>query len=163
MHASIMMKKGSQFTRFFTQEMRKLEGTGILDLLRRRYLGSMECKLPLMEKPLGYEKLSFLFVMLIFGCIISIIVVLLEFMNQTKKNKQELTCKDKEMSLIEEKMGEYLDGLSNQETENILDRLNQKHVKIDKEDTKLKMIRSDDFIFELGTKNSPSKIHRPIT
>ena len=130
------MKKGSQFTRFFTQEMRMLEATGNLDLLRR-YYELKECKPPLKEKPLGYEKLSFLFVMLLFGCIMSIIVVLLEYRSQIKKNKQELACKDKEISLIEEKMGEHLEGLSNQEIKNILGRLNQKHIKKDKEETML--------------------------
>ena len=156
------MKKGSQFTRFFTQEMRKLEGTGILDLLRRRYLGSMECKLPLMEKPLGYEKLSFLFVMLIFGCIMSILVVFLEYMTLTKNKKQELSSKDKE---IEEKIGEYLEvqELSTKEAENVLSRLFQEYIKKGKESTKLNMIRSYDFNVELVTKNCPSKIPCLIT
>ena len=126
-----MMKKGSQYTRFFTQEMKKFETTGNLDLVRRRYSGSRECKLALMEKPLGYEKLSFLFVMLIFGFIMSIVVVSLEYITQSKENKQDVIYKDKEISLVA-KMGEYLEGLSEQETENILDRLNKKHIRKNK-------------------------------
>ena len=155
-----MMKKGSQFTRIFSQEIRRLQTTGILDLLRKRYAGSNACKLPFKKKPLGYEKLSFLFVMLIFGCIMSIFLVFIEWITQTKKKKQELTIKDEEMSWIEGKFGEYLEGLSNQESENILGRLNQKHIK---KDTKLNMIRSDNFNFELVSKNCPSKIPRLIT
>ena len=162
-HSSIMMKKGSQFTRIFSQEVRKLEATGTLDLLRRRYIGSQACKLPLKEKPLGYEKLSFLFVLLIFGCIMSILVVILEYMTQTKKNEQELSNKDKEMSLIEEKIGKYLEGLSNEETGNILGRLNQKHAKKEKEYSKLNQIRSVACNFELVPKNCSSKIPRLIT
>ena len=119
-----MMKKGSQFTRIFRQEIRRLATTGILDLLRKRYSGSLSCKPLLQEKPLGYEKLSFLFVMLIFGCMVSIFVFFFERMTQTKK--KELAYKVKEMSLMEEKMGNYLEGLSNEETGNILGRLNQK-------------------------------------
>ena len=160
-----MMKKGSQFTRIFSQEIRRLQTTGNLDLLRKRYTGSNACKLPLNKKPLGYEKLSFLFVMLIFGCIMSILVVSLEYMTQAKKKKYELTNKDQEMSLIEEKFDKNLEGLSDQETENILGRLIMKHFKKDKEDTKLNMIISDDFIynFELDLKNCSLKIPRLIT
>ena len=75
-----------------------------------------------MEKPLGYEKLSFLFVILTLGYIVSILVLLLE------KKKQKITTKHKKISLIEEKIGEYLDdlGLSNQETENVFKGLNKK-------------------------------------
>ena len=120
---SIMMKKGSQFTRLFSQEMRRLDTTGNLDLLRKRYSGHQTCKPPINEKPLGYEKLFFLFIMLILGCIMSILVVLFEYTTQTKKKKQEITDKDMEISLIEEKFGKRLEGLSNQETENILSRL----------------------------------------
>ena len=134
LYASIVTKKGSHFRRFFSQEIRRLETTGNLDLLRKRYSGSQACKPPaLKEKPLGYGKLSFLFVMLIFGCIMSILVVFFEYKTQTKKNEQEIKNEDKEMSLIEEKMGKYLEGLSNRKTETILGRLNPKHPKKDKE------------------------------
>ena len=124
-HSTVLMKKGSQFTRFFSQEMRKLETTGNLDLLKKRYLRSPACKPPLKEKPLGYEKLSFLFVMLIFGCIMSILVVLFEYMTQSKNKEQEITRKGKE---VEEIIGEILEvqELPNQETKNVLGRLLQK-------------------------------------
>ena len=111
-YGSIMMKKGSPFTRFFSQHIRKLKATGNLDLLTKRYSGSHECKPPLTEKPLGYEKLSFLFVILIFGGIMSILLVLLEYITQTKKKKYELSNKDKEMSLIEEKCQKDLENNS---------------------------------------------------
>ena len=127
-----MMKKGSQFTRIFRQEIRRLATTGILDLLRKQYTGSLSCKPLLQEKPLGYEKLSFLFVMLIFGCILSIFVVFFEYKTQTKKKEKELALKVKEMSLMEEKMGEYLEGLSDEETETFLGRLFLKHFKKDR-------------------------------
>ena len=126
------MKKGSQFTRIFRQEIRRLATTGILDLLRKRYSGSLSCKPLLQEKPLGYEKLSFLFVMLIFGCILSIFVVFFEYKTQTKKKEKELALKVKEMSMMEEKMGEYLEGLSDEETETFLGRLFLKHFKKDR-------------------------------
>ena len=126
------MKKGSQFTRIFRQEIRRLATTGILDLLRKRYSGSLSCKPLLQEKPLGYEKISFLFVMLIFGCILSIFVVFFEYKTQTKKKEKELALKVKEMSLMEEKMGEYLEGLSDEETETFLGRLFLKHFKKDR-------------------------------
>ena len=131
-YASIMMKKGSQFTRFFSQHIRKLKATGNLDLLTKRYSGSYECKPPLTEKPLGYEKLSFLFVMLIFSCILSIIIVLIEYMTQIKKKKQESLSKAKE---IEEKICKCLEveGMPDQEKENILGRLFQKYLEKNKD------------------------------
>ena len=76
----------------------------------------------------------FLFIVLILVCIMSILVVLFEYTTQTKKKKQEITDKDMEISLIEEKFGKRLEGLSNQETENILSRLIQKYIKRDIED-----------------------------
>ena len=65
----------------------------------------------------------------------SILVALFEYTTQTtKKKKQEITDKDMEISLIEEKFGKRLEGLSLQETENILSRLIQKYIKRDIED-----------------------------
>ena len=160
-----MIKKGSQFTRIFRQEVRRLATTGILDLLRKRYTGSLSCKPLLQEKPLGYEKLSFLFVMLIFGCIVSIFVVFFEYTTQTKKKEKELVYKVKEMSLMEEKMGDFLEGLSNEETQTFFGRLFLKHFKKETEDTKLDIIPSNDFIFSIGLdpKNCSCKIPRFMT
>ena len=90
------MKKGSQFTRFFSHKMKRIDVTGNLDILKKRYSGQKACKTQVNEKPLGYEKLTFLFLMLISGWIMSILVVFFEYMIQTKKNKQELTNEDKE-------------------------------------------------------------------
>ena len=119
----MLMKKGSQYIRIFTQEMRKLRTTGNLDLLRKRYLGSQTCKPLLKEKPLGFEKLSSLFVLIMIGSILSILVLLLEYVNQKKKKKQEITTK------VGQKIHEYIDGfgLSKMEIENILKNLYQKH------------------------------------
>ena len=132
-HASLMMKKGSQFTRILTQEMRKIRTTGNLDLLRKRYRRHhrQSCKPLLKGKSLGFEKLSFLFVMLMIGSILSIVVLLLECVNQQKKKPQEITAKDVKISVIIEKIYEFMDGfgLSNLEAENILRNLYQKHIK----------------------------------
>ena len=125
-----MISKGSQYTRFFTQEMRRLTTTGNIDFLKRRFYASgQSCKPPLKEKPLGYEKLSLLFAILLFGCIVSILVVLLEYTIQHKKKKLEPKAEEKEISLMERQFGEYLMRLADQETENILGRLNQKLIK----------------------------------
>ena len=165
MLSSVMMKKGSQFTRFFSKEIRKLQTTGNLDLLRSRYTANRACKPLLKEKPLGYEKLAFLFLMLIFGCIISSFVAYFEFMTRTKKEIQEHTNKEKEKSLIEEKVEKTLEGLSNQETENIVGRLFVKHFIKDKEDTKIYIIRSEDSIFHIkfDYRNYSSKVPRLLT
>ena len=123
------MRKGSHFKRIFSQEIRRLETTGNLDLLRKRYSGSQICKPPLKEKSLGYEKLSFLFIMLFVAFIMSIFVVSLEYRTKNKKMKQEITSKDKEMLLIKEIMGHCLKKLSNKEAQNVLGSLNQKYLK----------------------------------
>ena len=119
------MRKGSHFKRIFSQEIRRLETTGNLDLLRQRYLETQACNKQLKERSLGYEKLSFLFVMLIFGSIMSILVVLFEYITQTKNKEQEITKKGKE---VEEVVGIILEvqGLPNQETKHVLGRLLQK-------------------------------------
>ena len=109
--------------------MKKLESTGHLDVLRKRFVRSQACKQLVKEKPLGFEKLSFLFFILITGCIVSVLVAFVEYMTQAKKNKQELGNKYEKMLLIGGKMGQYLEGLSYQETEHILGRLNQRHIK----------------------------------
>ena len=163
---SFMMKKGSQFTRFFSKEIIRLDATGNLELLfSRGYKRNQQCKPLLKEKPLGYEKLAFLFVMLMFGCIMSISVAYFEYKRQTKKKIKELTKKEKEMSLIEEKIVKNLEGLSNQETKNILGRLFVKLFKKKKEDTKLNIIRSDDsnFNFQFGYRNFSLKTSRLLT
>ena len=131
--SSLIMKKGSQYTRFFTQEMRRLTTTGNIDFLKKRFLASgQSCKPSLKEKPLGYEKLSFLFATLLFGYIVSILVVLLEYLIHLKKKKQDLKAEEKVISLMERQFGEYLEGLSDQETANILGRLHQKKINKDR-------------------------------
>ena len=126
------MKKGSLFTRFFSRELRRQTATGNIDLLKKRYLEiSQTCKPPLKEKPLGYEKLCFLFLILISGYIMSILIVILEYANQNKKIELENATKNKKISLIEEKIEKYLEGFSlpNLEMKDILSELNQKFIK----------------------------------
>lgn len=43
--------------------------------------------------------------------------------------KQELGADEKEISFLERQFVEYLEGLSHEENENILGRLNQRHIK----------------------------------
>ena len=128
-HGSIVMKKGSHFTRIFSQEIRRLETTGNLDLLGKRYSGSQTCKPPLKEKSLGYEKLSFLCVMLFVAFIMSIFVVSLEYRTKNEKMKRHITSKNKEILLMKEIMEHCLKKLSKQEAENVLGSLNQKYLK----------------------------------
>ena len=152
-YGSMIMKKGSQFTRIFAQEIRRLETTGNNDLIKKRYSGSKECKAPLKEKPLGFEKSSFLFVMLMIGSILSILVLLLEYTNQKKRKTQEMSTPDIKTSLIVENFYEYMDGfsLTNQETENILRSLYKKHI-IKNQVNVLKM-DPDEMKFKLYSKN----------
>ena len=98
-----MMKKDSQYKRFFSQEMRRLTTTGNIDFLNKRYFASVQSgKPPLKEKPLGYEKLSLLFAILMFGFIVSILIVILECMINDKDLKQELGADEKEIDVGKE-------------------------------------------------------------
>ena len=155
-YGSMMMKKGSQYTRIFTQAVRRLEKTGNIDLLRKRYKEIQACKPLLKEKVLGFEKLSFIFVMLMLGSILSILVMLLEHVNQQNKQLKEITTKHVKISLIIEEVYEYMNGfgLSNLETENILGSLYQKQMKKYQEDDLLNM-NSDEVKFKLHPKNCP--------
>ena len=92
----------------------------------------------------------------------SILLVLFEYITQTKNKDYHIERKGKE---VEEKICEYLEeqALPNQETENILARLFQKYFRKSKDETNLNIIKRDYFNFELAPKKFPSKIPRPIT
>ena len=90
------------------------------------------------------------------GSILSILVMLLEHMNQQKKQLQKISTKHMKISLIIEEVYEYMNdfGLSKLETENILGNLYQNQLKKHQEDDLFNM-NSDEVKFELQSKNCP--------
>ena len=74
------MKKQSPLTPFIAHGIRKMAESGITNLHTKRHIVSEpNCK-PLQTKgrPLGLEKLAFLFTFYIIGCVISLITLVIE-------------------------------------------------------------------------------------
>ena len=82
------MKKNSPLTPFIWQEIRKMEETGITKILYERHrISEPNCK-PIHTKGgiLGIEKLASLFMILIFGIILSTIIFIFENVIQNWKS-----------------------------------------------------------------------------
>ena len=74
------MRKQSPLTPFIAHGIRKMAESGITNLHNKRHIVSApNCK-PLQSKgrPLGLEKLAFLFTFYIIGCIVSLITLVIE-------------------------------------------------------------------------------------
>ena len=74
------MKKHSLLTPFFAYSIRRMTETGIVSIQRKRHIiPEPNCK-PFREKgrPLGFENFASLFTFYIIGCIISLIVLVME-------------------------------------------------------------------------------------
>ena len=74
------MKKQSPLTTFIAHGIRKMAESGITNLHTKRHIVSEpNCK-PLQSKgrPLGLEKLAFLFTFYIIGCVVSLIILVIE-------------------------------------------------------------------------------------
>ena len=77
---SMYMKKQSPLTPFIAHGIRKMAEAGITNLHTKRHIASEpNCK-PLQSKgrPLGLEKLAFLFTFYITGCLVSLITLAIE-------------------------------------------------------------------------------------
>ena len=110
------MKKQSPLTPFIAHGIRKMAESGITNLHTKRHIVSEpNCK-PLQSKgrPLGLEKLAFLFTFYIIGCVISLITLVIEniykpfsFRKKQSHEKEELMRKidayrDDIMTFLEE-------------------------------------------------------------
>ena len=76
----MFMRKQSPLTPFIAHGIRKMAESGITNLHHKRHiLSAPNCK-PLRSKgrPLGLEKLAFLFTFYIIGCVVSLITLVIE-------------------------------------------------------------------------------------
>ena len=135
MHASYIMRKQSEFTRIFGQAMLDIKDSGLIDLLVEKYrhrctTSENSNTMNPSQKPLGYEKLSLLFLILISGFILSIFVIFFEWITQNiqKKHDSVIENQDLKLSIISEVIEKNLWGLSANETENIFQRILQKRM-----------------------------------
>ena len=77
---SMYVAKNSPFTKFFSHGLKKMEETGITDILSKRYIPSKpNCKsLRKKVQPLNMEKFASLFLFYIIGCVLSLILLVIE-------------------------------------------------------------------------------------
>ena len=72
-------------------------------MLLKRYLGlGHNCKQPVNEKPIGYEKVIILFTFLTSGIILSLVIVLFEYIARYMKKKKTQLSKNKKFKSFEE-------------------------------------------------------------
>ena len=125
------MKKNSQFTEHFNHILNDLKATGNLDILKNKYsrarLSSTKCKMlsTLNMVVIGYEKLTFLFVILIIGIILSLIAIIFELkLKPNQRNGQEeVEPSSKEIDELEMKTRRLLEGPLKAKTEKCLKSL----------------------------------------
>ena len=119
-YGSFSMKKNSYFTEYFNNVIKKLIKTGQLDNLEKRYdkhTASTKCNILSMKNPaLGFEKLIFLFVILIMGIVVSVSIFLFEFKMQPKERKLEIGNHSEDMEELENLIRKLLEGSMKEKT-----------------------------------------------
>ena len=128
---SMFMNKKSQFTRIFSQAILDMKNTGTLDIIigEKSRQTDQSYNIPdRKEKPLGYKKLAFLFAVLVVGTFISLFVALFEYIAKLYHKRQKYTTTIHEL-IIDDRIEEILDDMSNDEVEKTFQRILQKHVK----------------------------------
>ena len=73
---SIGVKKGLPFTKFLNHELNKLRGSGVLQNILA--IPTQTCPLDEKTMPITFHKIIFLFTVLVFGVILSIITYIIE-------------------------------------------------------------------------------------
>ena len=129
----MIMNKNSQFTRIFSKAILKF-GYGKWDILNKEKSrqNDKSCDIPdLKEKPLGYKKLAFLFVVLVSGLLISFFVVLFEIIAKMYAEKQKSTAiiEDHEVNHLDDHIAEFLEALSVEATRKLFQRIVQKRIR----------------------------------
>ena len=130
-YASFAMKKKSQFTEHFNYILNGLKATGNLDVIMKMYpirsnFAISKCNIPSTKNStIGFEKLTFLFFILIIGMILSLIVIILEFKIKLDRGngEEEFQPSFKEIDDLENKTRRLLEGPLKERTEKCLKRL----------------------------------------
>ena len=110
---SMYMKKHSPLTPFIAHGIRKMAETGITNLHSKRHIVSEpNCK-PLQSKgrTLGLEKFASLFTFYIIGCIVSLIILVIENIHKPFSSKKKSQVAPSMQSLKKEKMMLRIDAL----------------------------------------------------
>ena len=132
---SMIMNKKSQFTKFFGQAILDMKDTGRLDIfLQEKTLHRHQsCNLPdlYQKRTLGYEKLTFLFVILVSGIFTSLFIALFEIIAKmySEKQKSTTTFEDYEINPVDDHIEQFLEGLSADEIETAFQKIVQMRIK----------------------------------
>ena len=124
----MIMNKKSQFTKIFFQALLEMKDNGKLEIFNARISqqNKQSCILSdPKQKSLGFKKLALLFIVLVSGIFISIFVVLIEFIAKIYSEKQKLTTmfENHEINSENDDIDEFLEALSVEETEKVLQRI----------------------------------------
>ena len=128
------MNKKSQFIKIFSQAILEVKDNGRLEIFyaRKSQQNKQSCILPDPEqKSLGFKKLALLFIVLVSGIFISIFVVLFEFIAKiySEKQKSTTTIEDCENNPENFHIKEFLEALSVEETEKVLQMIFKSQMK----------------------------------
>ena len=122
------MKKNSYFTEHFNNILNGLKETGNLEILMKRYpiSSSIKYNMPSTQNiAVGFEKLIFLFIILLIGIILSLIAIIFElkFKPNQRNGQEEVEPSSKEIDELENKTRRLLEGPLKEKTEKCLKRL----------------------------------------
>ena len=118
---SFFAAKNSPLTPFFAHGIRKMTESGIMNIhAKRNLISEPNCK-PAQTKgrPLGLEKLAFLFVFYAIGCFISLIILVVEIIVKSSKpiSQEKLPDESMIMQKIESMTKEIESFTSNEEVQ----------------------------------------------
>ena len=117
------MQKNSAYTKYFNHVLKDIRENGQLDILKKRYATAPNTYCKNLSKndlaPLGYEKLTSLFIILIVGTILSLFI----FMFEKSEMKKELRSFSEEIEELEIQTRKLLDGSLKEKTGICLKRL----------------------------------------
>ena len=126
---SMIMNKNSQFTKIFSQAILELKDTGRLKIMNlENSRGHQSCDLPFQskEKPMGYEKLACLFIIIVSGILISLFIVLFEYIAKRYLEKQNSPPPIEDYG-IDSHIEYFLESLSTDEKK-VFPRILQKYI-----------------------------------
>ena len=115
------------FTEHFNNILKyNLKTKGTIDILMKKYSNSTKCNIQSTKiSALGFEKLTFLFIILITGVILSLIAIVFELKSEPdqRNGQEELKSSSKEIDKLEKIARRLLEGPLQENTEKCLKRI----------------------------------------
>ena len=115
------------FTEHFNNILKyNLKTKGTIDILMKKYSNSTKCNIQSTKiSALGFEKLTFLFIILITGIILSLIAIVFELKSKPdqRNEQEELKSSSREIDKLEKIARRLLEGPLQENTEKCLKRI----------------------------------------